>query len=182
MREAVDKKMLIEIGLDGYIEKDLYVENIEPFPGAFGWLIWVGAVVLIGSVVAMFAIGSIHYKNLRIGSVASLLLGLEITYIFGFASFLQSVMSSGWMIDAVSLIGICVFSIISAVQMIILTEKIVKRRIVKNYGRFVMVVFVVGFIALFTQLNRVGIVLILGSIIGSVLTKPVYVDFLADFR
>jgi hypothetical protein len=182
MRDAVDKKMLIEIGLNGYIENDLYVENIEPFPGAFGWLVWVGAIVLIGSVVAIFAVGLIRYKNLRMGAVGSLLLGLEITYIFGFASFLQSAMSSGWMIDAGSLIGVCIFSIISAVQMIILTEKIVKRRVVKNYSRFVMVVFVVGFIALFTQLNRVGIVLILGGMIGSILTKPTYVDFLADFR
>lgn len=182
MREAIDKKMLIEIGLDGYIEKDLYVENIEPFPGAFGWLIWVGAVVLIGSVAAMFAVGLIRYKSLRIGAVGSLLLGLEITYILGFVSFLQSVMSSGWVMDAGSLIGLCVFSIISAVQMIILTEKIVKMRVVKNYSRFVVVVFVVGFIALFTQLNRVGLVLVLGSMIGSILTKPAYIDFLADFR
>jgi len=182
MKEAVNKKMLIEIALEGEIEKNLAVENIERFSGSMVWMIWVGATVLISSLVGMFLIGLIRYKNLKLGTVGASIMGLEIIYIFGVASISQSLLAYGWIMDATSLIGVCVFSIISVAQMILLSERFLKRRIVKRYTHFLILVIFIGFLILFTPLHRMGLALIVGSLFGAFLTKPVYIDFLSGLR
>lgn len=182
MKEAVDKKMLIEIALEGKIENQLVVENIERFSGTMGWMIWVGEAVLISCLVVTFVIGAIRYKNLKVGAIGALVLGLEIIYIFGIAAISQTLLAPGWVIDAISLVGICAFSIISVVQMVLLSERFLKRRIVKRYTHFLILVIFVGFLILFTPLNRMGLALVIGSLFGALLTKPVYIDFLSGFR
>jgi len=176
MKEAINKKLLIEIALEGEIKSPLAVKNIERFSGSLTWMVWVGGTVLISIVAVMFLMGLIRYKNLKVGSAGLIILGLEIIYIFGVASISQSFLASGWIVDANSLIGVCVFSIVSASQMILLSERFLKRRIVKRYTHFLVLVFLAGFLILFTPLNRMGLALIVGTLFGAFLTKPVYID------
>lgn len=182
MKEAVNKKMLFEIALEGEIEKSLSIESIEYFSGDLGWMIWGGGAVLISTIIVIFTLGVIRYKNLKVGAFGSIILFLEIVYIFGVASISQSVLTSGWIIDATSLFGACTFTIISMTQIILLSEKSLRQRILKRYNQFVFLVFIVGFLFLFTPLNRFGLVLIVGGLIGTFLTKPAYIDFLSEFR
>jgi len=182
MGEAVNKKMLFEIALEGEIEKDMSVENIEYFSGGFGWVLWSGMIVVTGVIIVMFVLAVIRYKNIKVAVFCSGVLLLEIVYMFGVASISQSALTSGWVIDATSLFGICTFAIISMAQIILLSDKALRQRILKRYNQFVFSVFIVGFLLLFTPLNRFGLVLIVGGLIGALLTKPVYVDFLSEFR
>ncbi len=182
MKEAVNKKISFEIALEGELEKNLSIESIDYFSGDLGWMILGGGAVVISIIIVTFALGAIRYKNLKVGVFGSIILFLEIVYIFGVASISQSVLTSGWIIDAASLFGACTFTIISMTQIILLSEKALRQRILKRYNQFVFLVFIVGFLLLFTPLNRFGLVLIVGGLIGTFLTKPVYIDFLSGFR
>jgi Zn-dependent membrane protease YugP len=84
--------------------------------------------------------------------------------------------------DAASLVGICIFLVISTTQIVLLSEKFLKGMAFKRYNYFVFATFVFGFIILFTPLSRIGVALIAGGLIGSLITKPVYTDFLSNFR
>jgi len=182
MKDASNIKTQFEIGLEGELEQDLVIDDIQRFSGNFGWLMWVGGAVLIGSIGLVFVIGYMVYKNFRIGVVGASMLMLELTYIFGVAAVSQSSMATGWVIDASSLIGICVFSVISVVQTFILSEKSIKRRFIKRYSHFIVSLIVIGFLMLFTPLSWFGLALIIGLLISTSLTKPLYVEFLIGLR
>lgn len=182
MKEASNIKTLFEIGLEGELEQNLVIGNIERFSGDFGWLVWVCGAILIGSIGLVFVMGLTIYKNFKIGVVGASMLALELTYIFGIAAISQSSMATGWVIDASSLIGICGFCVVSVVQTFILSEKSIKRRFIKRYNHFVVSLIVIGFLMLFTPLSWFGLALIVGLLISTSLTKPAYVDFLTGLR
>lgn len=178
MEEAVNKKTLVEIALEGKFGKKIFIKSVESFPGELSWTILLGEFVLGIGILSVFLIGLIRYKNLKIGVVGASVLIVEIVYILGVISISQS-LAPGWVLDFSSLFGLCIFLILSMVQIILLSEKALRARILKRYNYFVYFVFVFGFLMLFTPLSRMGLALIVGWLISTALTKPAYTDFLS---
>ncbi len=175
---ATDKKTRVEIALKGVLEEDIFIESVKTFSGEYNWVLLFTIFVVCGTIVALYVSGFVLYKNLKIPTMGSLMLVLEIILIFGLAAASQSILQSGWIMDWFSLIGVCAFSIIRFFQIILLSERHLKRRVLKRYRKVISVVYISSFVLLFTSLRGFGLSLSTGFV-ATFLTTPIYLEFIS---
>jgi hypothetical protein len=176
LEDAIRKKLLFDMALDGEIKEDILVEHVEHFKGEHEYMLMVFGVGISSLLVVGTVILMAYYRQLKIASMGLFKVGLEVFYIFGVVAISQAVLSSGIVIDSMLLVSILVFSVITLIQTLMLSEKLLKGKIMKFYKKSTTVVFAVGFALLFTPLTKLGVVLILGEIISVLLTKPLYIS------
>jgi len=106
---------------------------------------------------------------------------LEIIFILAVAEMSQSLSARGWVVDSATIAGICAFAAFSVLQTVMLTEKAAKSRFSKLYTRLALAFVAVGIAVSFTPLNRFGLALAFGGILGYAIVKPFYEELASQF-
>jgi len=181
-RDALEKKVMIQSGVEGLLETELSIDSVENFSGRFNWVTSATFFVILVGLFALVARGAALKMNRNIPVVSGAFYLLIVFYLFGVARFSQVLLTSGWVIDRFSLFGISAFSIIVAFEMIMILERHLKnRRFSKKYNRIIYAIYAVGFVSMFTNFSGFGIALIVGLIISYVV-RPMYKDYISRFR
>ena len=182
MDNAVYKKKLLDAALEGKIASALDAKDAAAFEGKMSWMLPFAELFLAGCVSALFIAVAALYRNIRLALFAAVVPILEIIFILAVAEMSQSLSARGWVVDSATIAGICAFAAFSVLQTVMLTEKAAKSRFSKLYTRLALAFVAVGIAVSFTPLNRFGLALAFGGLLGYAIVKPFYEEFASQFR
>ncbi|MFH1622993.1 MAG: hypothetical protein ABIA12_00520, partial [Candidatus Aenigmatarchaeota archaeon] len=146
------------------------------------WMIPAAELFFVGCVLFLFVSTLVVYKKAVLSMSAAAVPIIEAVLIIAVVEMSQSLTTQGWVVDSATLAGGCAFMAASVLQTLILTEKAVKSRLSRMYTRTSIVLISVGVVLSFTPLNRFGLALAFGGIIGHAIVKPLYEEFAGRFR
>ena len=188
MQEASNEKLRVEVAVSGKLPAELRMVGTKKFePILREKFLWSTALIFAIIVLSVSLLGYLRYKKIKLGAYIVLLVLAEVVCTLGVASAVQMYYSYGWVLDTKSIIGFFVLMVTSSVQMILLTEKAMKKKDYAIYFKFKKIlgattllniaVFTLAFSMLFAW-KGFGLALIIGFTIGALITKPIYDDVL----
>ena len=190
--DANEKKIYVEVLLKTEsLPSKLSLVKTEHYTGALenSILQVVGGTAAAGFVFVLL-VNFVKYKNFKLALSAFILIGAEIVFMLGIAALSRNSFGTGWLIDIPSVAGFGVWIVLSTLYLFSLSEKMIGGRLLgvdikqKKIGLSMLLevgaVFV-GFILLFTMWRGVGIIIILGEVIGILLTRPIYKKILEKY-
>lgn len=180
--DAMYNKKVFDMSLGGKLESTLAVGEVGVFEGALAWAVPAAGVFFAGCVLFLFASTLLAYKKTSLSTFAAAAPVIEVILLVGVVEVSQSLTTHGWIVDSSTLAGGCVFVAASVLQTLLLTEKAVKSRLSRMYARLSIVVISAGVVISFTSLNRFGLALAFGGIIGYAIVKPLYEEYAGRFR
>ncbi|MCX6820553.1 MAG: hypothetical protein NT016_01205 [Candidatus Aenigmarchaeota archaeon] len=183
---AVYKKKLVDMALNGVIESGVQARLVGAFEGEFSW-VTPAAVAFIGiCIVAIFIETFIRDKRPKLSLLAMAVPLFEIVMIIAVAELSQSLADQGWVVDGLTLAGVAVSVSLSAVETALLTEKSLYSSSSSRFSRAYMwlsiAAIVAGTVISFTLLNRFGLAIAVGGVLGYVVVKPFYEEYALQFR
>jgi len=182
MDNAVYKKKLLDVALEGKIASALDAKDAAAFEGKMSWMLPFAELFLAGCASALFIAVAALYRNIRLALFAAVVPILEIIFILAVAEMSQSLSARGWVVDSATIAGICAFAAFSVLQTVMLTEKAARSRFSKLYTRLTLAFVAVGIAVSFTPLNRFGLALMFGGLLGYAIVKPFYEELASQFR
>lgn len=182
MGNAVYKKELFSMALYGRISSPMETSDAGAFGGAMGWAAQGTELFVVAFMIALFVVVFVMHRNFGLAAFAMAVPAIEIFMVLAVAQMSQSLAEQGWIIDFMTLAGICVLAALSSAQTAVLTEKAVKSRFSKFYAGMSAAAIAVGMVLSFTQFNRFGLAIAFGGILGYAVVKPFYEEFAAKFR
>lgn len=182
MDNAVYKKKLLDVALEGKIASALDAKDAAAFEGKMSWMLSFAELFLAGCASALFIAVAALYRNVRLALFAAVVPILEIIFILAVAEMSQSLSARGWVVDSATIAGICAFAAFSVLQTVMLTEKAARSRFSKLYTRLALAFIAAGVAVSFTPLNRFGLALAFGGILGYAIVKPFYEELASQFR
>lgn len=183
MNEATVKKKVVEMALVGSIDYDISIDETTEYKTGGEWMLYTLVGIVCGLSIILFILPFVIYKQhkgLKISFWSSFLLLSVIFTVFGIASISQSAFSPGWVLDSISITGILVLSVWVSIQMILTSEKILKRGDAKLRKYFDVVLLFSSFILLFTRFTGFGIAVIGGAALNKLIVSPVYKKILSS--
>lgn len=164
--DAATKGDIVEVALAGQLPVDFNIEEIGTTEPTNGWLLWsVPIVVVILSLLSLI----IFRKSSKVCMTITSMVVLESIYLFGIFALIQQF--TPWVIDSYSLVGVCAFLIINALDLNIVAGGSRRSSLVRKLW---MVVFLVGFATLFTSFRGLGISITFGVLVDRILTRPFF--------
>lgn len=158
-------------------EPTLKVFSTEVFGSALG--------LLVLSVLSIFYW---RYKNLKFGFLVIVLTLLELFLVLGTIAAVQQLIEAIWVINLTTIIGFIVVLIVCNIEMIILSEKILKKKnlsISYKYKKLVglsmilnLVILTIGFLFLFTAWKFFGLTILTGLVFDILFVKPIYNSYI----
>jgi len=182
LADAMYNKRMFDMALEGKIESAMVAMEVGMFDGAAGWAIPAAELFFAGCVLFLFVGTLAVYKKASLSVFAAAVPVIEAVLLVGVVEISQSLTTRGWIVDSATLAGGCAFMAASVLQTFLLTEKAVKSRLSRMYARLPIVVISAGVVLSFTPLNRFGLALAFGGIIGYAIVKPLYEEFACRFR
>lgn len=179
---ALYKKKLLDMSLAGMIAGRAEASGAGAFEGDLGWTVAASELFVAGCMAALLAAVLVLHRNVKLSLFAMMVPALEIFLIVSVAEMSQALAEKGWVIDSLTLAGMCAFAALSALQTVLLTEKVLKPRFSKHYTWLSAAVIAVGAALSFTPLNRLGLALAFGGVLGYAVVKPFYEEYAAQFR
>lgn len=163
-------------GMEKY-EPTLRIFSVEIFGSALGLVI-----------IFVISVFYLRYKNLKFGLSVIALALLELVLVLETIAVAQQIAGASWVVNLTTIIGLIAVFVISNLQMIILSEQILKKKnlaISYKYKKLVsypmflnLATLTVGFLALFTAWRLLGLTVLTGVIFDILLIKPIYNDFI----
>jgi hypothetical protein len=183
-KEAVREKALVTMSLEGgIIEGGVAISSVEKFDGQMGWALPLFTICIIAILFAFASITYIHYRQMPLipklskSSYGTLVIAAEVVVIAGLAAMTTSFFSPGLVLNATTLVGGAAFCSLSALSMSIIQRKPPAGSKLQKIGRYLpFVVALVGLVMMFTPASGAGVILFAGTILSSVLTKPLYAE------
>ena len=185
--EATNEKTEVEVAVSGKLPSELKMTGVKYFePASREKILWAAAIVVAASVISTLALGQLRYKKIKLGGLIVLLVGAEVVFVIGVAAMVQTFYGYGWIFDQASVAGLLALVVFSCIQMLLLAEKIMKK---KDFGLYMkhkkilnlgmalsIAVFLFAFSMLFF-LKGFGLAFTVGFVPG-LLAKWILEDFL----
>jgi len=188
MAEASNEQLKVEIAASGKMPVDLEMVDTKYFVPSMRekvlWLVGVSFAVVSLSVILL---NYLRCRKIKFGVFIILLVITEVVCVLGAAAVIQTFYGYGWILDLASIVGLIALIIFTSIQMILLSERIIRK---KDFGLHLkykkifnlttflnIVMFLLAFSMLFFW-KGFGMSLITGFIIGILLTKPIYEEIL----
>jgi len=170
---------------------NLKITGIEPLePKSKLTVIYASVSFALFLLLAVVSTFYFRYKSVKLGSYALLMGSIEIVLIIGIAALTQGIYSPSWIIDWQTIIGIIAVASLSSIQLLLITEKMLKNKIMNlNYKYKKMIslpmllnilVLIVSFLMLFTTWKGFGLSLLAGLVIEVALTRSIYKDIVTS--
>lgn len=185
--EASKEKAEVEVAVSGKLPSELKMTDVKYFePASREKILWLISIVIV--VVSFFSIvfSQLRYKKIKLGGLIILLAGAGAVFVLGTAAIVQTFYGYGWIFDPASVAGLLTLVAFSSIQMILLAEKIIKK---KDFGFYIkykkifnlatfleIAVFLFAFSMLFFW-KGFGLALTIGLIFG-LIAKSIFKDFL----
>jgi len=185
--EATNEKTEVEVATSGKLTSELKMAGVKYFePASREKILWAVAVVASVSIISTLALSQLRYKKIKLGGLIALLVGVEVVFVIGVAAIVQTFYGYGWIFDQASVAGLLALIVFGCIQMILLSEKVMKKR---DFGLYMshkkilnlgtaleIAVFLFAFSMLFF-LKGFGLTFTVGFIFG-LLAKWIFEDFL----
>jgi hypothetical protein len=186
LSDATEQHKKITMVLEsGKLSYGLHEVGIEQFKGwVSGGTLWLVFITLVVTLAISVAIGYLINRRISTGIYGVVLMTSVLFCTLGLAAITQSFYTRGWIIDFTSIIGLLVFSWINTIQMFLISEQLVKKKdfnlklkYKKLFGITTLlniIVLLSSFILLFTPIKGAGLSLLSCTIVGLLLTTPIY--------
>jgi hypothetical protein len=188
MAEASNEQLKVEIAASGKLPTELKMIDTKYFvPILKEKVLLLVSIGMIAVSLPVMALSHLRYKKIKFGIFIILLSMAEVVCVLGAAAVIQTFYGYGWILDLASIIGLVVLTAFTGIQMILLSEKSVRKKDFSLHLRYKkmfnlttflsIVIFLLAFSMLFFW-KGFGMSLVIGFIIGVLLTKPIYEEIL----
>jgi hypothetical protein len=140
------------------------------------------------AVISVLSIFYWRYKNLSLSFLAIVLVLLGLALVLGAIATAQQLTGISWIVNLRTIAGFIAVLIISSVQIMISSERILKkkelsvsykqRKLIKASAAFNWSVLIIGFLFLFTAWRFLGLTLLTGFVFNVLFTIPIYSNFI----